>query len=89
MFFFFFSFQVDFCEGFKVDKKKLDQIEARALGKVNDSTYVKEMAVLVFGMQVLYNSSISERRYSRKNDDENQKTRKKLNEMALSKIAGK
>ena len=70
-----------------MDKSTLKIIEARALGKVNDATYVKELAVAVFGLKVLYNSSLSARKYSRTNETENQWTRKKLDETALDEIA--
>lgn len=67
----------------------LEQVEARALGKVNDATYVKELAVAVFGLKVLYNSSLSERKYSRAEEEANKKTRKKLDDAPLKEITGK
>lgn len=82
---------VEFCAGFKVSKSKLDAVMKKPLGKVNDGTFVKELAVLVFGFKCLYNSSLSERKYTTKSNEQENKNkvpRKKLDEKALAEIQG-
>jgi len=75
--------------GIFVNASKLKQAEERPLGKADDGTYVKELAVCVFGMKVLYNSSLKERKYTSKPADEGAEERtprKPLNPDVLKEI---
>lgn len=80
---------MQFCVGYQVDKEKLALIEGRPLSKSNDGSYVKELAMLVFGAKALYNSSLSERKYSKAADKEDKVPRPKLNSTVLKEITSK
>lgn len=78
---------VEFCPGTKVEQKKLKIIEERPLSKTEDGTFVKELAVLIFGHKTLYNSSLTERKYSSKDEEaENKRPRRSLDSTCLEAI---
>lgn len=72
-----------------VDVVKLRAVESRALAKSEDSTFVKELAVLVFGHKTLYNSSISERLYTKADTNDSKKPRRMLDKNIVEEIRRK
>lgn len=76
---------VEFLKNYLVKKVTLQQVDSTPLQSSSDGTFVRECACMVFGLRVLYNSSIRERTFKNKETD----ARKKLDPDVVEEIRSK